>query len=87
MLYQFSRRAIVPHLVTTYSKVLEHIVYSYIFAHLCYLCDQQQHGFQHLRSYESQLILIANNFAETFNKGEQSDVVFLSVPLPLISQA
>ena len=61
------------------SKILEHIVYSHVFAHLSHhniLCDQQ-HGFRCLRSCESQLILTVNDFAETLNNGEQSDVIFL----------
>ena len=58
---------------------MEHIVYSHVFAHLSHhnlLCDQQ-HGFRCLRSCESQLILTVNDFAETLNNGEQSDVIFL----------
>ena len=54
-------------------------MYSHIFTHLSHhriLCDQQ-HGFCRSRSCESQLILTVNNFAETLNRGEQSDVVFL----------
>ena len=54
-------------------------MYSHIFTHLSHhriLCDQQ-HGFRQSRSCESQLILTVNDFAETLNRGEQSDVVFL----------
>ena len=61
------------------SKILERIVYSHVVAHLSHhniLCDQQ-YGFHRLRSCESQLILTVNDFAETLNNGEQSDVIFL----------
>ena len=61
------------------SKILEHIVYSHVFAHLSrhnILCDQQ-HGFRRLRPCKSELILTVNDFAETLNNGEQSDIIFL----------
>ena len=59
------------------SKILEHIVYSHVFAHLSkhnILCDQQ-HGFQQSRSCETQLILTINDFAESLNRNEQTDVI------------
>ena len=59
--------------------ILEHIVYSHIFAHLTHhniLCNQQ-HGFRQSRSCETQLILTVNDFAESLNNGEQTDVIFL----------
>jgi len=44
--------------------------------HYRILCDQQ-HGFCHSRSYESQTVY---DFTETPNKREQSDVVFWISP-------
>ena len=61
------------------SKILEHIVYLHIFAHLSkhnILCDQQ-HGFRQSRSCETQLIITINDFAESLNRDEQTDVIFL----------
>ena len=61
------------------SKILEHIIYSHIFTHLTrynILCDQQ-HGFRHSRSCETQLILTINDLAESLNRNEQTDVIFL----------
>ena len=61
------------------SKILENIVYSHVFAHLSkhnILCDQQ-HGFWQSRSCETQLILTINDFAESLNRNEQTDVIFL----------
>jgi len=85
IVYPFLRRVIVLLLVIIGHAVsltcicsimiLEHILYSHIFIHLSHhsiLCDQQ-HGF---RQAESQLIVTVNDFAETLNKGEQSDVVY-----------
>lgn len=54
-------------------------MYLHVFAHLSkhnILCDQQ-HGFQQSRSYETQLIITINDFAESLNKNEQTDVIFL----------
>ena len=54
-------------------------MYSHIFAHLSkhnILCDQQ-HGFQQSRSCETQLIITINDFAESLNRNEQTDVIFL----------
>ena len=61
------------------SKILEHIVYSHIFTHLTQydILSDQQHGFRHLRSCETQLILTVNDLAESLNKMEQTDVIFL----------
>ena len=61
------------------SKILEHIIYSHICTHLTrynILCDQQ-HGFRHSRSCETQLILTINDLAESLNRNEQTDVIFL----------
>ena len=61
------------------SKILEHIIYSHIFTHLTrynILCDQQ-HGFRHSRSCQTQLILTINDLAESLNRNEQTDVIFL----------
>ena len=61
------------------SKLLEHIVYSHIHAHLTkynVLCDQQ-HGFHQRRSCETQLLLTVNDFTENLNKNDQTDVILL----------
>ena len=55
-------------------------MYSHIFTHLSHhriLCDQQ-YEFRQSRLCESQLTLTVNDFAETLNRVEQSDVVFLN---------
>ena len=54
-------------------------MYSHVFAHLSkhnILCDQQ-HGFWQSRSCETQLIITINEFAESLNRNEQTDVIFL----------
>ena len=56
-----------------------HIVYLHVFAHLSkhnILCDQQ-HGFRQSRSCETQLVITINDFAESLNRNEQTDVIFL----------
>ena len=61
------------------SKLLEHIVYSHIYSHFAkynLLCDQQ-HGFRQGRSCETQLLLTINDFAESLNNNDQTDVVLL----------
>jgi len=61
------------------SKILEHIIYTHIFSHLSQhniLCDEQ-HGFRHGRSCETQLILAINDFAETLNNKGQTDLILL----------
>ena len=83
---QFLRRVTVLSLITTdpfpwlaFVQKFWNTVYSHVFANLSHhniLCDQQ-HGVRRLRSCESQLILTVNDFAETLNNGEQSDVIFL----------
>ena len=40
------------------------------------LCDEQ-HGFRHKRSYETQLILTIHDLAKSLDNGLQSDVIFL----------
>ena len=60
-------------------KILEHIIYSHIFSHLDQyniLCDEQ-HGFRHKRSCETQLILTIHDLAKSLDNGLQSDVIFL----------
>jgi len=60
------------------SKLLEHIVYSHIYAHLNkynILCDQQ-YGFHQGHSRETQLLLTVNDFAEKLNRNEHTDVIF-----------
>ena len=54
-------------------------MYSHVFAHLSkhnILCDQL-HGFRQSRSCETQLIITINDFAESLNRNEQTDVIFL----------
>ena len=60
-------------------KLLEHVVYSHIFSHLDQhdiLCNEQ-HGFRHKRSCETQLILTIHDLAKNLDSGLQSDVIFL----------
>ena len=61
------------------SKLLEHIVYSHIYAHLnkCNILCDQQHGFCQGCSCETQLLLTVNDFAENLNRNEQTDIIFL----------
>jgi len=59
--------------------VLEHILYSHIYSHLSQyniLCDEQ-HGFRHARSCESQLLLTINDLAVNLNNGGQTNVIML----------
>jgi len=61
------------------SKILEHIIVSNISDHPDahhVLCDEQ-HGFRHRRSCESQLISTIDDFASCLNDGGQCDVLFL----------
>jgi len=60
------------------SKIPEHIIVSNISDHLDahhVLCDEQ-HGFHHRRSCESQLISTIDDFASCLNDGGQCDVLF-----------
>ena len=62
-------------------KIMEHIICSNIFSHLDkygILCDQQ-HGFRHKRSCETQLITTINDFATALNNSEQVDAIFLDL--------
>ena len=62
-------------------KIIEHIICSNIFSHLDkygILCDQQ-HGFRHKRSCETQLITTINDFATALNNSEQVDAIFLDL--------
>jgi len=66
-------------LTSVCSKLLEHILYSHIYSHLSthnILCDEQ-HGFRHARSCESQLITTVNDFAATLNNKGQTDAILL----------
>ena len=66
------------------SKILEHIVYSHVIAHLSHhnILYDQQHGFCRLRSCESQLVLTINEFAEILNNAwKQSDVIILDISI------
>ena len=61
------------------TKILEHVVYSSISKHLqrhAILCDEQ-HGFRQNRSFDAQLIITVNDFADSLNKGGQCDVLAL----------
>jgi len=61
------------------SKILEHIIVSNILDHLDahhVLCNEQL-GFRHRRSCESQLISTIDDFASFLNDGGQCDVLFL----------
>ena len=56
-----------------------HILYSHIYSHLSahnILCDEQ-HGFRHARSCETQLLLTINDFAVNLNNKGQTDVILL----------
>ena len=62
-------------------KLLEHmhVIYSHIFTHLDQyniLCNEQ-HGFRHKRSCETQLILSIHDLAKNLDCGLQTDVIFL----------
>ena len=60
-------------------KILEHIVYSSVSNYLTsfnILCDEQ-HGFCHKRSCETQLIPMVNDFAKCLNQKWQCDVLLL----------
>ena len=66
-------------LTSVVCKILERIIRAYILSHLNHhniLCDQQ-HGFRHKRSCESQLITTINDIAKTLDTGFQTDVNFL----------
>ena len=43
---------------------------------ISYICDEQ-HGFRHKRSCETQLILTIHDLAKSLDSGLQSDVIFL----------
>ena len=53
------------------SKVLEHIVFSYIFSHLTKynILTEEQHGFRQFRSCETQLISTVHDLAKNLNCG------------------
>ena len=57
---------------------LEHIVYSNIFSHLKeHNILRVEHGFQAGKSWETQLILTLDDFANCLNDNRQIDCIFL----------
>ena len=50
-------------------------MYSHVFAHLSK--HSQQHGFWQSRLCKTQLIITINDLAESLNRNEQTDVIFL----------
>ena len=69
----------VVFLMCTCCKILEHIVYLSVSNHLTsfnILCDEQ-HGFCHKRSCETQLISTVNDFAKCLNQKGQCEVLLL----------
>ena len=60
-------------------KILEHIVYSSVSNHLTSfnILYDEQHGFRHKRSCETQLISMVNDFAKCLNQKGQCDVLLL----------
>ena len=64
---------------TVFANPVTNIVYSNAFKHLqkyAVLCNAQ-HGFHSNRSYNTQLIITVNDFAESLNQGGQCDVLTL----------
>ena len=60
-------------------KVMEHVIRSNAMDHLDKLniLTDNQHGFRHNRSCESQLILTTNDFAKSLDKGRQTDAIIM----------
>jgi len=60
-------------------KLLEHIIYSSVSTHweANNVIREEQHGFQQGKSCKLQLIYTINDFANTLNKGEGIDALFL----------
>ena len=60
-------------------KVMEHVIRSNVMDHLDKLniLTDNQHGFRHNRSCESQLILTTNDFAKSLDKGRQTDAIIM----------
>jgi len=63
-------------------KLLEHIIHSSISTHweANNVIRGEQQGFQQGKSCELQLIYTINDFANTLNKGEEIDALFLDFP-------
>ena len=61
------------------SKVLEHIIYSHIIAHLNKegLITDNQHGFRHGHSCETQLAIFVHDIQSVLDKSREIDAVFL----------
>ena len=61
------------------SKIFEHIIYSCLSNHLetYHILQDQQHGFRHHRSCETQLITTIHDLAQSLNHGGQCDVMLL----------
>ena len=59
------------------SKILEHIIYSYIYKHLNCHQTEQQHGLRQYRSCVTQLIITTHDFAQCLNEKGQCDVLLL----------
>ena len=67
-------------LTSTCSKVLEHIISSHLKKHLeNNLLYEFQHGFQHNRSCETQLVSFINDLAKSYDNGKQTDVIFMDI--------
>ena len=68
-------------LTSTCSKVLEHIISSYLMKHLesNNLLYEFQHGFRHNRSCETQLVSFINDLAKSYDNGKQTDVIFMDI--------
>ena len=62
-------------------KILEHIISSHLMKHLenNNLLDEYQHGFQHNRSCETQLVSFINDLAKSYDNGKQTDVIPMDI--------
>ena len=58
---------------------MEHVIRSNVMDHLDKLniLTDNQHGFRHNRSCESQLIFTTNDFAKSLDKGRQTDAIIM----------
>ena len=68
-------------LTSTCSKVLEHIISSYLMKHLenNNLLYEFQHGFRHNKSCETWLVSFINDLAKSYDNGKQTDVIFMDI--------
>ena len=66
-------------LTSVVSKMLEHIVVSYIMRHLDShnILNENQHGFRQKRSCETQLLLTTDDLSKNINSGKQVDMAIL----------